>query len=322
MCLRWWMLVILETLGGCAHSRLETIASPGPVPSDDDSSQPPGTAMKDGGCESDADPAHRRTVCGKPWLWGVTVDDLSAPDEIVDALRSFSVRPTTRIVFDWGQPAASYQKPLTKIHQVSNVMGELLDSQAVKRVPVDAYLDRTKAYLDALEPLVDIWEIGNEVNGDWLGAAPDVVAKVSGAYKEVKSRNGTTALTLHYNQGCGGPADHEMFAWSEANLPAAMKVGLDYVFISYYEDDCHGLQPDWPVVFERLARMFPSSALGFGECGTVHAVHKEAYLKRYYRTRVPEPRFVGGYFWWYFNADMVPRTRPLWSVLNGLMVGP
>jgi hypothetical protein len=28
------------------------------------------------------------------------------------------------------------------------------------------------------------------------------------------------------------------------------------------------------------------------------------------------PRYVGGYFWWYFAEDMVPDTSPLLSVLT------
>lgn len=113
-----------------------------------------------------------------------------------------------------------------------------------------------------------------------------------------------------------------MFGWAETNVPAEMKEGLSYVFVSFYEDDCKGPTPDWPAVFRRLARMFPRASLGFGECGTAHPGLKEAYLNRYYGIRVDEPRFVGGYFWWYFSQDMVPRSRPLWGSLKRVMAQP
>jgi hypothetical protein len=88
------------------------------------------------------------------------------------------------------------------------------------------------------------------------------------------------------------------------------------VLISYYEDDCEGLQPDWSTVFPRLAALFPNSKVGFGEAGTKQADRKAEYMQRYYGTRVAHPAFIGGVFWWYFREDCVPATQPLWKVLN------
>lgn len=34
---------------------------------------------------------------------------------------------------------------------------------------------------------VDIWVIGNEINGEWLGDTAGVVAKMTGAYDVVKA---------------------------------------------------------------------------------------------------------------------------------------
>ena len=252
---------------------------------------------------------------------GGTIDDVSRLKDTVDSLRSLPARPTARVVFDAQEAPARYTSAVKAIHEVSDVMGEIIDSQGVARIGVDAYRARARAYLDALGADVDVWEIGNEVNGDWLGSTPEVVRKIAAAYDEAKARRVRTALTLYYNEGCGAPPDHEMFAWADANLPPAMRDGLDQILVSYYEDDCGGRHPDWPVVFHRLARMFPRPALGFGECGTAHAGAKEAQLLRDYGTRIEEPRFVGGFFWWYFSKDMVPKTRPLWEVLRRIMAG-
>jgi hypothetical protein len=258
----------------------------------------------------------------RSWIWGVTVDDVWSLDATVESLGALSARPMARIVFDRGVPAKTYHTPVARVRRVGDVMGELLDSQFVASVDVPAYTERAREYLDVLGASVDIWEVGNEVNGEWLGATPDVVAKVRGAFAEVEARGGSTAMTLYYNEGCWALPDHEMFTWAEANVPATMKDGLDYVFVSYYEDDCHGRQPDWSRVFSRLAHMFPNSALGFGECGTAREADKRAYLTRYYGLRPDEGRFVGGYFWWYFSHDMVPKSRPLWRVLDQAMAAP
>lgn len=146
---------------------------------------------------------------------------------------------------------------------------------------------------------------------------------MSGAYDLVKADGGKTAITLYLNEGCWERPQNEMFAWAAANIPQYIKDGVDYVFVSYYEDDCNGRQPNWQAVFERLGAMFPNSLLGVGECGTTKRARKEEYLRRYYTMRINHPRYVGGHFWWYFNQDMVPSTtKPLWHTLDELMRAP
>jgi hypothetical protein len=252
-------------------------------------------------------------------VWGVTLDNPFNIDPTVDSLVRLPRRVTARVVFDENQAASSYVPLVPRIHAVADVMGEILDSQFVSRVTPAQYVARTREYLDALGDNVDVWEVGNEINGEWLGTTPDVVAKMKGAYDLVKGRGKRTALTLYYNHGCFSAADHEMFAWAGANVPADMKAGLDWVLVSYYEDDCNGYQPDWQAEFTRLAAMFPSAQLGIGECGTVAQARKAAYLTRYYSMRIDNPRYIGGYFWWYFSEDMVPRTAPLWATLDALL---
>jgi hypothetical protein len=31
------------------------------------------------------------------------------------------------------------------------------------------------------------------------------------------------------------------------------------------------------------------------------------------------PDYVGGYFWWYFAEDMVPKTKPLFATLSAAL---
>ena len=249
-------------------------------------------------------------------VYGVTVDDISNLSAITKSLSALPRMPTTRIVFDEFRPAADYREAAAAIGQVSYVMGEILDSLYVPRYSVQAYRERTAEYLAALGPAVDIWEIGNEINGEWLGDTRDVVAKMTAAYDTVKAQGKTAALTLYYNEGCAQKAANAMFAWAQAHVPARMKSGLDYVWISYYEDDCPGEKPDWAAVFERLSAMFPTARLGFGEVGTAVASRKAEYVTRYYTLSIDAPRYVGGYFWWYFRQDMVPPSAPLWSTLS------
>jgi len=256
-------------------------------------------------------------------LWGVTTDSI---DKLPDILKSLAYlgqkhKPITRIVFDENQPPAEYAQAVSAIHEKSWILGEILDSQHVKEISVDGYVARAKAYLAAFPDTVDIWEIGNEINGEWLiakdGSAADVVAKMVGAFDVIHAAGKRTALTLYYNQDCWSDPKHEMFAWTAAHVPGRMRTALDYVLVSYYEDDCNGLQPDWNAIFLELRKMFPGAKLGIGECGTVHGADKISYIQRYYGMKVNDPGFVGGYFWWYFHQDMVPDTAPLLTVLHG-----
>jgi len=249
-------------------------------------------------------------------LYGVTIDAIDHLPAILTSLSSLSRMATTRVVFDEFVAPSDYVDAVSQISRVSYVMGEILDSAYVKQYTVADYLQRTSDYLDALGPVVDIWEVGNEINGEWLGDTTSVVAKMQGAYDRVKQRGARAALTLYFNQDCWANPANEMFTWTQAHVPDYMKQGLDYVLISYYEDDCNGLQPDWMSVFQKLASMFPNSKIGFGENGTVYASRKAAYIQRYYAMRFPLPQYIGGHFWWYGKQDFVPWTNPLWAIFN------
>ena len=183
---------------------------------------------------------------------------------------------------------------------------------------MSAYKHRTDDYLKMFSGSTKLWEVCNECNGEWTGETPDLTAKMTYAYDAVKKRRLSTALTLYYNVGCRRDPAREIFSWTNANVPRKMKLGLDYVFVNYYEDDCRNPQPpDWQEIFDTLGTSFPNSKLGFGEVGTKRPgfAEKAEYLKRYYRLRINNARYVGGWFWFCFSEDMVP-DKPLLAVLN------
>lgn len=249
-------------------------------------------------------------------VWGLTLDAVNNLSAIVTSLQNLNKKPTTRIVFDEFVPANDYVTAVSQIHNVSFIMGELLDSYYMNKYSLSQYAARTNEYLNLLGSKIDIWEVGNEVNGEWLGTTPDVVAKIDTAYSIVKAQNKKTELTLYYNQDCWSNSNNEMFYWVNKNLSSKLRNGLDYVLVSYYEDDCNGLQPNWQRVFDSLHVLFPNSKLGIGECGTKTSGNKAAFISRYYKMNITTPNYVGGYFWWYFKQDCVPYTNALWTTFN------
>jgi len=115
-------------------------------------------------------------------LYGVTVDDISNITNIVDSSKALAHMPTTRIVFDTGVDASNYTTAVNTIQPVSYIMGEILDSEGLANTTLQQYHDRVASYLQTLGNKVDIWEVGNEVNGNWTGNYSDVGAKINDAY--------------------------------------------------------------------------------------------------------------------------------------------
>lgn len=256
-------------------------------------------------------------------LYGVTTDNGYDTIDLPLALKSLSKKPITRIVYDEFVSAIDYIAGTTAIKDVSYVMAQPVDSSSMSSYTLQQYENRFLEFWYTLAPNVDVWEIGNEINGEWTGEITVVVSKLNAAYDIIKSRGGKTAVTLYYNTPCSPPAEREMFNWVSTNMADTMRTGLDYVFISYYEDDCPGPSQDWNAVFKKLADIFPNSNVGFGEIGTKNTDKKKSLLADYYQLSKPgnitEPRYVGAYFYWYFYDDMVPKSKPLWTYFDEIL---
>jgi hypothetical protein len=276
-------------------------------------------ACSGGGSSSpDAGPVAEPVPVG--WIHGLTLDAVDNLDAIVAAVGSLPRRAAVRIVFDENVPPSDYVEAVTRLSAVADIQGELLDSSAMATISRSDYVARTQAYLEAFGSQVSQWEIGNEINGDWLGAG--AIDKAHDAFQMVEAAGGRSTLTLYYNAGCedtNGP----MLDWVHDHVPADMRAGLDQVTVSYYEDDCNGRvvpRNEWVSVFSELHTLFPSARLLMGEIGTESASAKAALMQRYYgEMRLPEvPAFAGGFFWWYGRQDFVPRGSRHWKILDSL----
>ena len=92
---------------------------------------------------------------------------------------------------------------------------------------------------------------------------------------------------------------------------------------------------DFVSTLRPLKRIFPQARVGIGELGAQgradgrprdpSLAEKERIARRYIgmhdRLRAAlGPRFLGGWFWWYYATDAVPWDRPrsLWPTLEDL----
>lgn len=271
-------------------------------------------------------------------IYGVTLDDVSKVDQEVQSLQQLQTpnMPTARVVFDYSEPPSAYAKSLRKLGGVAYLMGQIADSSDMKKFTTATYRKRTQQYFNALNGQVDVWEIGNEINGNWLGTG--AMNKAKAAYQVIATAKQPTALTFFYE---GEPEDRDnciakshggddMFSWIEnnfqLNLPAeqrdpaieSFRLGLTYALVSWYPQQCNNIQPNWSVVFSKLASIFPNSKVGFGEIGTANPQHGSIYevnlINEFYplAKHVAMPSsYIGGYFWWYFAEEMVPANRSI-----------
>lgn len=329
-------------------------------------------------------------------IYGITTDTIPDPDKedefkkLTDPLKVINevVRPTIRIIIDPNEkvdpklPFADieaykkaikddlyfYETAINRIKPYSKVMVCLADSSAMHFYRnKEAFRQKAQVYVERLGGIVDIWEVGNEINGEWVGWRGEddigfeewrtksetelkdkrqlVYEQVKAAYEEVKKKGGETALTLYYNGGesgahCWAKPEYAMRRWVNDHIKdedTDMRSRLNNVLISFYYDDCKIVSSDlgeatktWVEVFFELSGDFGKANLGFGEFGPQCYYDKCKYKDKKKKNRrcseciadqlkfIPlyykdyhtgikgkVPRYVGGYFYWYFWQDMV-----------------
>lgn len=269
-------------------------------------------------------------------LYGVTFDNDSGASTTqlnnqAASLTALPHMPTARIVFDEGQAPSDYQAAVNALQPKAYLMGELLDSESMKVSTVAQYQARASQYVNAFGSQIDLWEVGNEVNGNWTGNYTDVAAKITAATNVVTAASKRSALTLWYNDQCGdGPSELDPVAFSQQYLPAATRNAQHYVLISYYQTQCNDIQPTVATLtthFQQLHALFPNALLGFGEVGLPDAATSDTQAKAqsiinyYYKLKINLPYYIGGYFYWYYAEDCVPYTsKPIWQTLHDAMV--
>jgi hypothetical protein len=229
-------------------------------------------------------------------------------------------RPAARVVADIGTTAADFAVSLPAVHREADTILELGDSSEVRGLAVGRYATWVRSLTARFARDVDVWEIGNEVNGEWVGSPAAEMARVEAAAEAVRSIGGRTMLTLYYNPGCWSNPSNELFRWLAAGyVPPGLARSLDYVTISYYPGDCNGYWPSparWQSVFDRLHARFPNAQLGFGESGTsckcLSAAERLALWQRYRDVRIEGDRYVGLGLWWTWAEDGVPAGGTFW----------
>jgi len=278
---------------------------------------------------------------------GITLESTDNLDMTLKLIKSSRKRLTVRLVMD-GNNISAYKEVVDALAPHANIMVQILDSEQMPKYSVEKIRKRTTQAMNAFGDKVALWEIGNELNGDWVGSSPqEINAKAQAAYEVVKKRNGKTALTLNYWAGdhCYAPEKGE---WQDTlsyakGLPASLR-NVDYALLSIYETACkpaqHPSSADLAIIFNEFQKEFSNNTkFGIGEIGTqdesdeqkpATLEEKKRIANYYYGLQQPlyakmRNRYVGGYFWWYFHRDATlpevngGRKDNLWPTLKGLL---
>jgi hypothetical protein len=292
-------------------------------------------------------------------IHGITVADnrdirkTTYLNKVIKSVSNLTASPTVRLTYklegsdsNKGAKAATYLAATRAISGKAYIFAEVIDSAYEFCFNVADHEARWNDYVSTLGDYVDIWEVGNEINGNWLDNSDpipikgqscpwkipnttdkDVITKMVNAYHIVKKAGKTAALTLYYepNPVCTtsmGPA-YDPIAWATQNIPADMKAGLDYVLLSYYRDKCLNFKPDLAALFTQFHKIFPNAKLGMGEWGYSKGKPNKAKLTELlnegYSFHPDVPNWIGGVFFWEFGNDAVPydpKPDSIWSVIN------
>ncbi len=260
----------------------------------------------------------------QPYINGVTLNDVTnvSISDVIDATDAMKNKPTVRIVMKPGLSASSYLSILKKLHGHAFIMLCPCDSSYLKHYKTTSqYLSRYKDCVRVLAPYVDIWEVGNEINGEgWTKLSSKKASHyMYSAWKYLYSLGFVTELTPYEFRP--GDQSIDMIPWLKKYVPKQMKKHIGHVLISYYDDDNDGVHNSWKSTFNQLKKLFPNSYIGFGECGfsTPHNYDEDfqSRVKSYYSLSPINDRYEGGYFWWYWQEDCLPyQNNPSWNCIE------
>jgi hypothetical protein len=227
-------------------------------------------------------------------IYGITIEDTEDPAQIVATIRRIREathsRIAVRIVID-PKHDLNDERYKARIEAIKGegvtIMALLADSHDLHELksnsdfdPMDVskYRRRIEKALTLLGSSIDVWEIGNEINGEWSGwkektdknATQDwekanagkreksrqwVYNQIKAAYDVLQPANKCMAVTFYYNDDQQGHScwpnprelsdgsKYEMLTWINDHFTdKEMRDHIKYIFISYYENtECRKL---------------------------------------------------------------------------------
>ncbi len=277
--------------------------------------------------------------------WGVTIEpnyrvNLKEEYEKIDDLKGLfhPKHRWARIIMHGNEDIWEVEPTLSHISKIINyafdnnvkTMGQLFDSTDQAKIPLQQFkilVDQVISY-PGFEK-ISAWEVGNEVNGGWLGS--EMTEKIEYASKKVKSvyPDKKVCLTFYW-YSMQDSMQSSLFNWIDSHVTQEIRNNIDCVALSIYFDQ-QPLGFLWDKIMTKLSETFPNKEVMAGELafidpgiteffreGPAHLTDEEAakmYIVNRYASAFATPAAVGGGFWWYYDSEMVGR-QPLWYTLR------
>lgn len=194
------------------------------------------------------------------------------------------------------------------------IVGQPCDSFYDKRVSTGQYLSNLKKCVETF-PEIDMWEVGNEVNGSWL--SPQIGDKIKISTKWLKEQKKATMLTVIWTLNTVSSSE-SIFNWIDDNVPDDVRNNIDVIALSQYQE-MSPMGMAYDQAYTTLSKCFPKAKVAMGELGywiegqTFYWAYdeksplekaKQTVCGQYYRASLGYKNSVGGCFWWTFCLDM------------------
>ncbi|HAM35593.1 MAG TPA: hypothetical protein DEB40_02180 [Elusimicrobia bacterium] len=209
------------------------------------------------------------------------------------------------------------------------IMGAALDTSQWPRGMTSAvYAERVKNLALHYRDDIRSWEVGSELNGDWLGGVnspfdPEQVHRIySAAAAKLKGIDPTfeTVASLYWWDGTAPDHEHSLFGWLKRYGRQGFGRDLDIVAVSLQPDD-NPVGMALESIFERLNQELPGQrfmlgSLGYAEKDKLQGYYwlepddveaaRENLLGLLTASACAMPRSLCGGFWWQTLDQMFP----------------
>lgn len=212
------------------------------------------------------------------------------------------------------------------------VMGCVLDATAwPKTLTPELYAERTKNLVLHYRGKISSWEVGTELNGDWLGGAsapftPEQVYRIySAGANKVKELDSTleTVATVYAWEETAPDAEHALSTWLPVQVKRGFGRNLDVVGVSIQPED-NPLGMGFERAFDAVGDAMPAQKLMVSSLGYVEKEELKGYwwlapddvdggrkdiTILYATASCAMPRSLCGGFWWQTLDQMLPPGR-------------
>jgi hypothetical protein len=209
------------------------------------------------------------------------------------------------------------------------IMGCVLDTtQWPASLSPSIYAERSKNLALHFKGQINSWELGSELNGNWLGgrksplSAEDVFGIFQAAASELKKLDPGYEIvaTLYWWEGTAPDQEHTLNGWLTKFVPKGFPLYVDAVAVSLWpEDNPVGLSLER--IFQRLHQFLPEKKLMIGSYGYVEGEELKGYwwldpkdvdgarkdlVTLYTPAACAFEKSSGGGFWWQTLDQMLP----------------